>query len=397
VRELTPAQLAIASFGLPPTADSSHEREVGTAEPESVGRVELETVDVGTAELGELTAWAETERLDGLLWSALTTGRIRTPNADGRHGEAVARAAHLAGLRSSLAAEATGVAAVEVLTQAGIEPVVFKGVANAHLDYDRPEHRTFFDADLLVSRAEFADAVEVLVAAGFTRATPPLRERWERRFARAIELRSPDGVELDLHASLATGYFGEILDHDALRDDARTEARTSTVHLAGVDHRCFGPAGRLLISSYAIVLSRGPGIRLVRDLAQQLLVTGADWQHAARLAGDGESVLATALLETAERLGIRHDAIEWARAVTPSPAAARALAYAGDAHQQGWSADARSTMLALGPIERIRFLGGVVLPSRANLRARGRTFTSHLSRPRASGAATPSQVDDHER
>ena len=41
-----------------------------------------------TIELGDLTAWAETERLDGLLWSALTTGRIRTPSADGRQAPA---------------------------------------------------------------------------------------------------------------------------------------------------------------------------------------------------------------------------------------------------------------------------------------------------------------------
>jgi hypothetical protein len=429
VRALTPAQRAVATFGLAPTADSPDEHPPGTAGPRTTGpgTTGSDPVEPDAAELGELITWAQTERLDGLLWSALTAGRIRTPSVGDRAVTEVeealdgARDAHLSGLRSSLAAEATGVAAVAALTRAGIEPILFKGLANAHLDYDRPEHRTFFDADLLVERDEFAAAVEVLVAAGFTRATPPLRERWERRFARAIELRSPDGVEVDLHASLATGYFGEILDHDALRNEAGPGA--STVHLAGVDHRCFGPAGRLLISGYAIVLSRGPGIRLVRDLAQQLVVTGADWQHAVRLAGDGECVLAAALLETARQLGIHHDAVEWARTVTPSPAAARALAYAGDAHHQGWSADARSTMLALGPLERIRFLGGVVLPSRANLRARGRTVTAHLSRstttrrdsgdlgdfgdsggshrshgsPDVGGSSAPSQADDHER
>ncbi len=337
------------------------------------------------------------------------TSRKSAGSADSPPGADVdaPRVAHLAGLRGSLAAEATGVAAVAALADAGIEPTLFKGLANAHLDYDRPEQRTFFDADLLVSRREFAATVDILVAAGFTRTTPPLRERWEQRFARAIELRSPDGVELDLHASLATGYFGEILDHDALRDDAQANAGASTVRLAGVDHRCFGPAGRLLISSYAIVLSRGPGIRLLRDLAQQLLVTGADWKHATRLAGDGESVLAGALLEMAGQLGITHEAIDWARTVTPSPAAARALAYARDAEHQGWSADARSTMLALGPVERIRFLTGIGLPSRANLRSRGRTITSHLSRSstsvgdsgdsNASDDGAPSQAPDHKR
>ena len=91
-------------------------------------------------------------------------------------------------------------------------------------------------------------------------------------------------------------------------------------------------------------------------------------------------MLARALLETARCLDVEHEAVDWAHTITASPTAERALAYASDAHHQGWSADARSTMLALGPSERIRFLSAVVLPSRANLRARGRTLRGHLRR-----------------
>lgn len=355
VASLTADQRAVVTFGLPG---------LGSPTPEPMDGPELDPQ-------GDLVGWAARERLDGLLWGALSHDRIRSDDELRRR----ASEAHLTGLRSSLNAEATAVAAVATLADAGIETFVFKGLANAHLDYDRPEHRTFFDADLLVARADFGRAVDVLVAAGFSRSAPPLRRRWEERFARAVELRSPTGVEVDLHASLTTGYFGERLDHDALRS-----GDGGVVPLAGVDLRAFGPAQRLLISSYGIVLSRGPGVRLLRDLAQQLLVTGADWRHAAQLAGDGDVVLARALVETARCLAIEHEAVDWARTITASPTAERALAYASDAHHQGWSADARSTMLALGPSERIRFLSAVVLPSRANLRARGRTLRGHLRR-----------------
>ena len=45
----------------------------------------------------------------------------------------------------------------------------------------------------------------------------------------------------------------------------------------------------------------GPGFRLLRDLAQQLLVTVADWRSAAAIAGEGAAVIAEAL----RRLGAR--------------------------------------------------------------------------------------------
>ena len=399
---LTTAQRIVVTFGLPPAGDDPASAPLAPLDIDDID-------DIDETELRSLVNWAGHERLDGLLWSVLTSGDgltagasddthngngnghghghghgkgdngANTDNADNANVDRLRQQAsdsHVRGLRSSLAAEAAAVAAVDALDATGIDVTLFKGLANAHLDYTRPEHRTFFDADLLVARNDFGAAVDALVAAGFTRSTPPIRERWEQRFARATELRSPDGIEIDLHASLATGYFGERLDHDALR------ANADWIQLAGRRHRTFGPAERLLISSYSIVLSRGPGVRLLRDLAQQLLVTGADWRRAAELAGDGDVVVARGLIEAADRLGFDHEAVDWARTVAPTRTAARALAYADDAHHQGWSADARSTMLALGQTERIRFLAGVVLPSRANLRARGRTITDHLSRPR---------------
>jgi hypothetical protein len=254
-------------------------------------------------------------------------------------------------MRSSLAAEATGLAAIEALRAAGVEPFAFKGIAAAHLDYDDPSQRHFFDADLLVPRPDLARAIDALSAAGFRRNGPSIGRRWEHRFARAVELRFRDGVELDLHASLATGYFGWTLDHDRLRLD-REE-----FDLGGIECSAFGPTGRFLISCYAVVLSRGPGLRLQRDMAQQLFVTGVDWKATAAVAGEGEAVVAEALRRLNSRTGTTHPAFSWAAHFPASPTASSALRLAERAATEGWSADARSTMLALGPVDRVRFIG----------------------------------------
>ena len=336
---LSRAQRTVLGCGLPIYAD-------GRIEPSPA-------LAVGAAVLDELVRWASDERLTGLLALTLAAGAIVADPTAGSDLDDVVETAHLAALRTSLAAEATGVVAVAALRRAGIEPYLFKGMANAHLDYADPAERTFYDADIVVPSEQIAPAIDVLTAAGFDREGTPLGPGWERRFARAVELRYRDGVELDLHGCLATGYFGWTLDHDRLRSER------AVVDLGGDDVFAFGPTGRLLISCYAVELSRGPGLRLLRDVAQQLLVTDADWRTAARWAGDGQIVIARALLRLRDALECEHESFEWAERVEPTPTARQALEYAASAHTRGWSADARSTMLALGPGDRIRYIAGI--------------------------------------
>ncbi len=338
-RALSRAQQTVLGCGLPISPD---------------GRIEQASIPpIGPAELDDLVRWASNERITGLLVLALDAGAIVVEPPAGSELDNAVQTAHVAALRSSLAAEATGVVAVAALRHAGIDPYLFKGMASAHLDYADPAERTFFDADIVVPRAQIAPAIDALTAAGFQREGTPLGARWERRFARAVELRQHDGVELDLHGCVATGYFGWTLDHARLRSDR------AVVDLGGHEMFAFGPTGRLLISCYAVELSRGPGLRLLRDVAQQLFVTNADWRTAAQWAGDGEIVIARALLRLRDALEIEHESFGWAELVEPTPTARRALEYAASAHTRGWSADARSTMLGLGPGDRIRYLAGI--------------------------------------
>jgi len=311
-------------------------------------------------EFDQLLQWSSNERLFGLLVAALEDGAVVVGSDDDDHSDALERAgdSHRSALRNTLAAEATAIQAVRVLRSAGIEAFVFKGSATAHLDYPDPAMRSFYDADLHVSRADFGAAIDALVAAGYRKSLTPMGARWERRFARACEMRSSDGVELDLHAAVATGYFGTVLDHEWLRRSS------CSVDLGGELVSAFSLPARTLISAYGVVLSRGPGLRLERDLAQQLAALGDRWPELIESAGyDGAAVIATALDVVSASFGdeVRHvDLAAGLRACTPSPHATRALRYAEKATRAGWSADARSSMMALGATDRFRFSAAVL-------------------------------------
>jgi len=345
---LDPSQFVVATFDLPPA---------------SIGQEPVQLTD-GAAR--ESFHWAATERLDGLWCAAATAGALRMSDA----ALAAGRAGHLELLRRAVTCEATGAEAVSALTAAGVPSWLHKGIAVAQLDHLDPARRSFTDVDVLVGRDHLLAATGALQRAGFMRVEAAQYEWWERRFARSVVLRSADGVELDLHATVATGWFGEVLDHAAL-----CRGLGDPVVLGGVTCRGLTPSARFLVSCYAAELSRGPGLRYLRDLAQQLLVTECDWRGAVRLAGHerGDVVVARALLRATAtlRLDRAHPAVQWALEVRPEGRAARALEHAESAEVHGWRSDARSALMAFGPIDRFRFLVGVVVPPREVRASRG--------------------------
>jgi hypothetical protein len=257
-----------------------------------------------------------------------------------------------------------------------------KGLAAAHLDYPGTEWRHSGDADLLVRRADLDRVCGALARRGFRRTELSLGWWWERRYMKAMVWESPSDVEVDVHAAIAVGYFGMSLDHDAL-----TDRPSSSISLGGIAARGLGDASRFVTSCYAAVLGRGAQLRLLRDIAQQLLVTDIDWRRAVELArrGDGESVMATAMVRTAAVLGLdmSHEALAWAASVVPSRRARTALDLARKGETAGWSADARSALLALGPVDKARFLAGIAVPPPANRAARGRTLRATMRRARS--------------
>lgn len=315
------------------------------------------------------TRWAVGERIEGLWCELLQHHGVDDPAA------AIAHRNHQ---RLSMGCEAIAVQLVELLATEGLDVRLVKGIAAANLDYDDPSSRSTVDVDALVPRSQLGEVLPLLLAHGYQRVEPAVRPDWEQRFARTVLLRSPYGLEVDLHVALATGYFGRRLPMQPVFDGR------DTIHLAGVPCAALAPAARLLMACYAAGLNRGTSLRYLRDAAQLVLLRGADWREAVQLAeaGDGGAVMAAAAVDGARHgvLPADHPFVQWAGSVRPSAAAAKALQLAEAGKSQGWSADARSTMLALGAVDRARFLAEFVVRSPERRRADTRSLRQRLTR-----------------
>ena len=313
-------------------------------------------------------------RIQGLLWSAIDGGAVAADDAMAQAASESAAAA----LRTCLVAEQTAVLAVQAIRGAGAEARALKGIAIAHLDHVDPAERVFGDCDLLIRRADYRPALAALTSAGFRRAEPPVRGWWEQRFGKAIVLYGPSGAELDLHVAITGGYFGTMIDHDDLWSRASEPFQLAGLPVQGLDRE-----GRLLQAACHTMLGGGSGLRAERDVAQLVLVSGADWELAVeRAERDGvELVLAAAVRKVWADLGLDldHGFARWSAAHRPDPRQERALAGYGPS-SEGWATEGRTVLPALSPADRLLFLAGLAVPSRANLRSRGRLRREHVSR-----------------
>jgi hypothetical protein len=175
---------------------------------------------------------------------------------------------------------------VEFSVSAGIDLVVLKGSAVAHLPYPDPGHRMLGDNKLLLRSEQFDAAVDVLCCNGCLRQTTRARPGFERRLARRTTLDSDEGDELDLFRSAATFEVG------------------------GRQLRGLGPETRLLHACYHAGLG-DPNTRLrsVRDNAQMLASGVHDpvWGLAIARPRTPQAVLARGMRRCAEVLGFDAD------------------------------------------------------------------------------------------
>lgn len=332
-------------------------------------RVQHDTMVVTTPMLNLMTA----ARVEGLVHRAVVTGLVEAPEPATSDVEQ----AWLAAVRRSLDAEWWAYETISVLDEAGVPTRVLKGPAVAHLDHDDPNERVFGDADVLIRRADHGRALAALEAAGFRRVEPAVRGWWERRFGKAVMLRTPTGGELDLHLSIIGGYFGARIDHDRLwaATSEPFDLGGRTVHALALDDRW-------LHACCHAVLGGGSGLRALRDVAQLLLVRHADWRAVvARTTEQGaDAVVAKAVRTTWRELQLdpTHPAAQWAATHVADDRQRAALDAHRSAAAAGWGPEARATLRALGPVDRCRFALGVVFPGRANLEYRGRTLLGHL-------------------
>jgi len=261
------------------------------------------------------------ERLTGLLLAAIADGAL--PVDDRQAG--AARQLGLQEAHNVLRLEAALVRVSGRLDELGVAHRVLKGPVLAHLVYARPDLRPFRDIDLLVPGADIGRVVAMLERNGGARRFRTCRPGFDERFAKGVNVRSFDGLDVDLHRTLALGPYGLALDPADL-------FATSTPFTIG-DHRLLGlgPDELLLHAGYHAALGDWPP-RLVphRDVAELLLHGAADADRALEVAArwKGEAPLSRAIRRAATWFDLDRDLplVRWAFEHTASARDVRALA-----------------------------------------------------------------------
>src|SRR5262249_47068663 len=168
-----------------------------------------------------------------------------------------------------------------------IEYRALKGPVLAHTVYRDPALRSFGDIDVLVRDGEFDAAVDALRLLGFRRRFVEPRPGFDARFAKGACLERADGLELDLHRTLAPGAFGLRLARLDLFAPGPRWFPLGASKVAGLDddlafvHACF----------HAALGDDPPKLVPLRDVAE-LVRAGVDVRAAAgRLAAVGCGVV----------------------------------------------------------------------------------------------------------
>ena len=123
----------------------------------------------GGADIGWAVSAASEQRIGPLLWRAL--GAAGSLDALGPDATALGGMADAARMEALLLLPRTVALAVRPLTDAGLEPVVFKGPAVA-ARYPDPGLRPMDDIDLLLPEADHRRALDALGNAGWQVASP---------------------------------------------------------------------------------------------------------------------------------------------------------------------------------------------------------------------------------
>jgi Uncharacterised nucleotidyltransferase len=309
---------------------------------------------------------ALSERLIGLLAAAVegeampVTGGQRDAVED----------AHVQAMARTLVLERVMLDTVEILRVERIDVRLLKGSAFAHLDYPDPALRPCGDVDLLVRGGQFDVAVRRLEAAGLHRVQVEPRRGFASRFGKGVTLRSADGIEIDLHRTLAHGSYGFTVPLDEMWRSP------SVLRLAATDVAVLSAEDRLLHAAYHLLLG-APPIRLLhlRDVAEMALYGGLDASAVRRRAAlwRAEAVLSLALRETWSQLEIADVTAlsRWAELYRPSESEKRQLAAYGRPGNPYSVQALKALSYVPGVGGKIAFAGSLVLPQREFLEARG--------------------------
>lgn len=311
---------------------------------------------------------AERSRVLPFLDHAVAAGMVAdtTPEFEADLAERVRAAAD-----TTMAAHA---ALADLLRRAeavgGPEIVVLKGCATGHLDYGRAVDRFSSDVDVLVragSQRELTGSVGV---------TPPIprRRRWQDRYGKAVTIRHPYGIDVDVHVTLAQGYFGLAIPAEELF------AAGERFEVGGVSATALDGPNRLLHAAIHQASPGHAGLHSARDVPQLVLVSGVAWEEAVARAERWrvDALVARGVLAAWGRFRLPdHPIVEWARSCSVGGVQRTALAL-----NDRRGGDFLSGPLALPPWRWPGYLLPLAFPSRAYLRQEGVTWRSRLRRVR---------------
>jgi hypothetical protein len=347
---------AVAAHGLPST-------------------LEVTTGSFSDDEFHAFISECQEHRLLGLVAAVIRAGGLRITDTQRTEFES-----RFAGwLAHDIRLEQMLLRALAALADASIRARVFKGVALAHTVYDDPALRVFADVDLLVPSADFGRAVEILgEALGTHRVQPELRPGFDERFGKEAMVRTPSGLELDLHRTFVDGAYGLTVAVDQLFGPPYR------FPLGRYELETLAMPARFLQTCYSAALGDWPP-RLVslRDVAQlvlrerphlvDVLMAAREWQC--------EVVVARAVTTAWAELGLteRPAIVEWAERYEPSRRERFLLAsHLGPA--RSFTRHAAALVVIPGLTARLAYLRAVALPQPTYLAARHLSPVQHATR-----------------
>jgi hypothetical protein len=315
------------------------------------------------------------ERLTGLTLAAAAAGILLL--SDGATDDLIKR--HEDQLALDLRLERLLLETTAALRRSGVTYRALKGPVLAHTVYSDPSLRSFGDIDVLVSPEQFDIAIHTLNELGFVRRFVEPRAGFDARFAKGACLEHADGLEVDLHRTLAPGAFGmRIAQHDLFAAPARNiDLGGVTISAVGREiafmHACFhaalGDYPPRLVPIRDIVECHRAGIdeHAVIDVASSVHCEVV-FQRAISLV---DSVLQVQLDGTWAR---------WARVYEPTAFDRWALRSYTTA-DRSYSRQLAASFCALtGFRERVSYVAALAFPSKTYVRAREGNYAARLTR-----------------
>jgi hypothetical protein len=256
---------------------------------------------------------------------------------------------------------------VGALEGGGAAAVVLKGAALAHTFYPNPSLRTYGDVDVLVRAEEWAPACSALAELGFRRILPEPRPGFDHRFGKGAAFRDSEGVEIDLHRTLALGAFGLWIDPAELFEG------TAELRLGGKSLRRLDDTLSLLhVCVHASIGRPRPLLLPLRDVLQVAWTGEIDWDRLEAFAERWRlSVPMGHALRTAAEVLQARIPKEAARLCSVPPGRLERRVFAAYTERAGRGGIALSTLWGIRGLRgKAAYLRALLLPDRSFLEAR---------------------------